>query len=508
MMKQQDSSNVTKLRRSRNVYEHITSKTADKYNPKSWAFYIRDTQLVGFWIRVEPNGRKSYGCYGRLFGVGNQARVTIGNTDNITASHARKQAVKHLQDIKAGIDPKKAAKEAALNSDRTLEAITKEYVSKRALRETTIRDYLSRLPRNMAMFWKRDIEDITLDDLHKWWKDKGKGKRQALRYLSAVCSFAKRRNYVYTNIASAFRADLGGIKAQEPRTKSIRQHILQAWLHSFAQQSVPHPKYYDETTKTYLEDPSPHNANYCDWNNKPTINETQRDYILFLLLSGKRRNESAKLKWEDLDWSNPSLPTLTLQPETVKGGKADTIPMSDVIGMMMKYRANRSNKHKEFVFENNKNTGHIINPYRSLFKIANYESPNVSIGNPQAKFEDKGNTVYTPHDLRRTLRSVGGNLGYSNLEMKEILAHTKGDQTEGYFVERFYIKEREHLNHIDNSILEDFKWKIMVFWYGADASWLENIDPRTDARPLLPYFDQFNKDQSEATHPNAPYRIA
>ena len=59
MLKKHDSSNVTKLRTSHNVYEDITSKTAEKYRPRHQGFYIRDNKFVGFWIRVEPNGRKA-----------------------------------------------------------------------------------------------------------------------------------------------------------------------------------------------------------------------------------------------------------------------------------------------------------------------------------------------------------------------------------------------------------------------------------------------------------------
>jgi hypothetical protein len=79
-------SNVTRLKVSRNVYGNITSKTAGEHKPKAGEFYIRDKKLVGFWIRVDPSGRKVYGCYGRLFGVGDQVRVTIGSTDLYSAT--------------------------------------------------------------------------------------------------------------------------------------------------------------------------------------------------------------------------------------------------------------------------------------------------------------------------------------------------------------------------------------------------------------------------------------
>jgi len=70
MTKQHQSNKVTRLKVVRNVYENITNKTAGQHVPRKYEFYIRDKKLTGFWIRVTPNGRKVYGCYGRLFGVG------------------------------------------------------------------------------------------------------------------------------------------------------------------------------------------------------------------------------------------------------------------------------------------------------------------------------------------------------------------------------------------------------------------------------------------------------
>ena len=103
MSTKQHQSSVTRLKLSRNVYTTITNKTVAEYQPRATEFYIRCKKLTGFWIRVDPSGRKVYGCYGRLFGVGKEARVTIGSTDLYSATQARKLATEHLQNIKAGI---------------------------------------------------------------------------------------------------------------------------------------------------------------------------------------------------------------------------------------------------------------------------------------------------------------------------------------------------------------------------------------------------------------------
>tara|TARA_B100001142_G_scaffold242887_1_gene242012 strand:+ start:183 stop:515 length:333 start_codon:yes stop_codon:yes gene_type:complete len=48
----QTTSNVTKLRTTRNVNKDISSKTAEKYKPRQHEYYIRDKKLNGFWSRV------------------------------------------------------------------------------------------------------------------------------------------------------------------------------------------------------------------------------------------------------------------------------------------------------------------------------------------------------------------------------------------------------------------------------------------------------------------------
>jgi len=69
------------------------------------------------------------------------------------------------------------------------------------------------------------------------------------------------------------------------------------------------------------------------------------------------RFRSSQPKPIDLEpWAYP------FNPLPGNWGKRDTIPLSDVIGVMLRYRASRPNRHKEYVFENTYNTGPIVNP--------------------------------------------------------------------------------------------------------------------------------------------------
>ena len=63
-----------------------------------------------------------------MFGVGKEARVTIGSTGLYSATQARKLATEHLQAIKAGIDPKSVAKMEADKKPTTIESLLEIYL--------------------------------------------------------------------------------------------------------------------------------------------------------------------------------------------------------------------------------------------------------------------------------------------------------------------------------------------------------------------------------------------
>ena len=470
----QNTSNVTKLKPTRSVYEDISSNTAKKYTPRQHEYYIRDRKLTGFWIRVSTNGTKAYGCYGKLFGVGKQARVTIGNTELITASQARKQATKHLQAIRAGIDPKKVAIADAAESPITIERLREEYLELRGddLKPRTIDDYYSRLNNNFSALLKKDVKELTVEDLRKWWltkqgkKDPKVSKQRVLSYLSALLNYAIGLELIEKNVVDRFKKLIGHkkeLRKSPPKKRHIKKADMESWRASFIKQSVPHAQF-------KLEDKSWSRtcaANYpALWNNEPTISETQRDFLLFLLLTGKRLNESAHLTWKDLDWDDEDLPTITLQPDVTKAGRADVIPMTDVIGLMLMFRRDRPEKHRKWVFENKYGSGPIVSCIPSLQKICHYQDEYLEIDLPQ---------TINHHDLRRTYATMAEETGLGKQEVATLLNHSTGDVTEGYITRSL----RQHKNKrqaIEDEILEEDRWFILANWYECNADLMDLWD--------------------------------
>ena len=492
---QHQSNKVTRLKNSRNLHANITNKTAGEHAPREYEFYIRDKKLTGFWIRVTPNGRKVYGCYGRLFGVGDQVRVTIGSTKLYSATQARKMATKYLQDIKAGIDPKSVAKTEAQKTPNTIESLMEMYLetNREGLKPRYIFDFDYRLRQNFSALLTKDVRELTTEDLRSWWltkqgkKDPKGSKRVVLSYLSPLLNFAIALELIEKNVAHSFKKIIGdkkGLRKGSPKKRHIKKSEMEDWILSFLAQAVPHSQYKlkDGFWQTKAV------GNYpALWNSNPTISETQRDFLLFLLLTGKRLNESAEITWQDLDW-NEELPKVTLQPEITKASKQDIIPMSPVVAAMLDFRKGRPDRHKKWVFENKFGSGPIVDCRKSLKKICHYTSKYNSIDLPE---------TINHHDLRRTYATMAEETGMSRREVKTFLSHSIGDVTEGY-ITRSLKQMRQKREEIEDEILQNNKWYILVNWYGCNDDLMKYWDVGVqDERPKIGYLQKLQLSREE-----------
>lgn len=81
----------------------ITKQSVDAAKPRSASYFIWDTQLPGFGVRVSPAGRKTYIVQYRL--SGRQRRRKLGVHGPMTPDAARTEALKWLGAVATGEDP-------------------------------------------------------------------------------------------------------------------------------------------------------------------------------------------------------------------------------------------------------------------------------------------------------------------------------------------------------------------------------------------------------------------
>jgi integrase len=138
-----------------------------------------------------------------------------------------------------------------------------------------------------------------------------------------------------------------------------------------------------------------------------------RDYLLFLLLTGARRTEAAKLKWTQVDLDAR---TFTMVAADTKGKRAHTLPLPDYLHAVLVARKKVADG--AYVFPGEGEGGYLVEVRRMLDKVI-----------------EKSGVVFTPHDLRRTFVTVAESLDIPAYALKRLLNHKmKDDVTAGYII--------------------------------------------------------------------------
>ena len=231
-----------------------------------------DAVLKGFGVRITSGGTRAF----FLEKLVNKKlrRMTLGRYPELTVEMARKEAQKLLGQIATGIDPL-AEKRADKARKVTLQEVFNDYLAARkSLKEKTVRDYNRVLNNGFAKWRNKPITAITKDDVSKCHSTLGKEHGEAyanlaMRILRALFNFA----------AGQYEDSQGRSLILENPVKRLSQ--TRAW-------------YRVERRQTFIK---AHDlAQWCNEVQKLN-NETLRDYLLLILLTGLRRQEAATLRW-------------------------------------------------------------------------------------------------------------------------------------------------------------------------------------------------------------------
>jgi len=385
--------------------------------------YYYDKKVNGLVLCVTPNGVKSYQVYRRPKG-GNPVRVTLGRFPDMKVEQARKRAEQEIATIGSGINPNSLRKAEQARSI-TLQEVFNDYLeSRKNLKPGTIRDY-NRVMKEAFDDWKtKPISKITRDMVERRHIKRGKESQarsnNAMRVLRALYNFAHGK-YEDENGLPIFTDNpvkrLSYTKAWyrvDRRRRDIKPHQLAKWFE--AVNNLPTPETEAETKGLHK--------------NRVAFRETVRDYLIFLLLTGLRREEAARLEWSHIDFEGK-----TLTVHDTKNTEPLTLPLSHYLFEMLKNRKKKSRGKYVFPSQQNKNK-HIINAFKQLSKV-----------------KAESGIEFSAHDLRRTFATIAENRDIPAYALKSLLNHKmRHDVTAGYLnidVERL----REPMQKITDYIL-------------------------------------------------------
>lgn len=354
------------------------------------AFY-RDTDLKGFALRVGKTS-KTYIVENKV--RGKSVRTTIGKHTLFTSEEARHEARKILGKMAVGENPVEEKRSQRARSVVLSEVIEDYLEARKTLSPRTIYDYRHSLKSYIGDWWNRPMSEITKDMVAKRHSLIGqRSQAQAnltMRSLRALFNYAIVRyedsdgvSTINDNPVRRLTLTRAWYKIKR-RTTVIRPYDLPAWY---------------ESVNSFKNDHTSQGR------------ETFRDYLLFVLFTGLRREEAAKLQWKHVD-----LQAKTFTIIDTKNHIDHHLPMSDYVYEML--FARRMASMREYVFSRDSGTGYLQLPQKLMDRVVN-----------------ESGVQFTVHDLRRTFITIAESLDIPAYALKRLLNHKmNNDVTAGYII--------------------------------------------------------------------------
>lgn len=360
---------MPKLKLTKTNIDRVAKAGLSKSDVLHW-----DTEIKGFGLRVTPTGKATFIAQGRVNGVGDAVRVTVGPYGVFSPDQARDAVKEHLRNMGLGIDPRELKKQdEALNV--TLRTVADAYFARPGKLKDATRNEMDRQIKSVFLAWEnKPIASITEDDVRKRYREmttKGmRGKpaigsaNLSMTTLRTLINFAGRQYrrtdgapLIIHNPVLALKDDWIELK---PRTRDVEaRKVGEVW--NMLSQAYTSAR--DDDARAGV------------------------DLVRFLMLTGARRNEGAKLTWDriDLDEGWFHLPD-------PKNANPVWIPLSTQAVALLKARkpVDGDKDASPFVFPSRSKAGHVMDTRSPLEKISKVVGTHLSA-----------------HDLRRTFVSLG-----------------------------------------------------------------------------------------------------
>lgn len=346
-----------------------------KLSPKNERFEVSDGK--GLSLRVMPTGTKTWVF--RYMIDGKARRMTFGTYPTITLSEARELHARAMQEVERGFDPGAKQKEA-------------KSIRKAA---PTVADLLDE-------FWDMEL-------MHK-----ASGKEQKrLMIKDALPAWGTRKAMTITRRDAVLLVD--NVRVRAPITANRLQGVLVRMFNFAAERGIlEHSplagmrKKPEQARQRVLNDEEIKLLwAALDLDNKAMdIFRVSKLALKMILLTGQRPGEICGMTWAELDaaccWNIPA--------ERRKGKEAQSVPLTDM-AMEIVEQARQYSGKSPFVFTSSHKINEPLTSHAlSKALLRHWE---------QIGFKEQ----FTPHDLRRTLRTRLAEIGIDDVIAERVLGH-------------------------------------------------------------------------------------
>ena len=407
--------------------KNFTTRLLDSLTTNKDREIWHDTQVQGLSLKVSNVGNKTFFVRKRMEGVTKQLYFTIGKYPSTTIGQARQQAREKIVLAQSGVNPTLIKSDNVTRKTLTLEKVFEDYQRSRGanLEMSTIKGYKSIID-NQLGDWKQTplteikrsmIEDRFLEVSHgtvKFINKEGSPTRAntMVRVLRAIYNYAMRQ-YVDSN--------------EEPLILHNPTVIIshnKAWNREKSRIGIVEEYKLKEWYQGIMKLPE-HDKNKRDGNSS----EVARDFFIFLLFTGLRRNEALELKWEDIDFQDNSF-----MIEDTKNHERHKMPLTKVLIDVLERRKNDTGN--PYVFEGEKPNSHLTPPKKQIEKA-----------------RELMGFHFTNHDLRRTFTTTANRLNFNKYIIDRLVNH-KNTEDSRDVTKRYIILDIEDLREPMNQISE------------------------------------------------------
>ena len=363
----------------------ITKTSVERIRPRATEAYLWDTDLIGFGVKVTPQGRRVYLIQYRIGGRrGVTRRYTIGRHGEVTADQARKLAKKLLGQVASGSDPRAGLDQA--NRDLRLtelwETFWTQHISVKR-KQTTANEYARQwhkvIKPRLGKLAVNAIKPQDISRLHHALRKTPYQANRILALLSRLFSWAEEQGFRDAHTNPCRFVEKFGERKRE-RFLSIEELARLA--------AVLAEREKDEVYVVAA--------------------------IRLLIFTGCRLNEIMSLKWEHVDFERGQL----CLPESKTGQKVVFLnaPARDVLDKLPRLEGN------PHVICGRKEGAHLVNlqkPWRSIREAAGLEGVRLhDLRHSFASFAAAGG---------QSLPMIGKLLGHSQLQTTARYAHLADD---------------------------------------------------------------------------------